>query len=234
MASIWTGLFILILWNLFKKPHQTTTMPPTSPFFCHLCFVVTWFSITEWWHSCLKWFLWWIPRQSLGGKHYFSFASPTPNVPYVYLKRFSLVFSFWGEISQWLRGIYPSSYLSGLPKPELAPHSVRSNHDLPQTLKPYLNLDFSPHLGFPLEKKNQGNHMQRVEQRTEIPEPSSFNCSCCPDDPPRAREEEDLAQGREWLLDPLGKGSLGLSCEIWKCVEIPAVTRKMQISMPDK
>nr|CAI9698519.1 unnamed protein product [Rangifer tarandus platyrhynchus] len=67
---------------------------------------------------------------------------------------------------------------------------------------------------FPLEKKNQGNHMQRVEQRTETPEPSSVNCSYCPDEPPRAREEEDLAQGREWLLDPLGKGSPGLSHEI--------------------
>lgn len=130
-------------------------MPSTSPFFCHPCFVVTWFSITEWSHSCLKWFLWWIPRQRLGEKHYFSFASPTLKVPEVYLKCFSLV-SFWGEISQWLIEIYPSSYLSGLPKPELAPHSVRSNHDLPQTLKPYLNLDFFPPFRIPLGEKESG------------------------------------------------------------------------------
>ena len=38
--------------------------------------------------------------------------------------------------------------------------------------------------------------MQRVEQRTETPEPSSFNSSYCPDEPPRASEEEDLAQGK--------------------------------------
>ncbi|TEA41856.1 hypothetical protein DBR06_SOUSAS2410118, partial [Sousa chinensis] len=66
---------------------------------------------------------------------------------------------------------------------------------------------------FPLEKKNQESHRQRVEQRTETPEPSSFNCSYCPDEPPGAGEEEDLAQGRV-AFRGLGKGSLGIFQEI--------------------
>ena len=53
--------------------------------------------------------------------------------------------------------------------------------------------------------------MQRVEQRTETPEPSSFNCSYCSDEQLGAGKGEDLAEERRWLLEALGKGSLGKS-----------------------
>lgn len=214
------------------KTKPDTTIPPPLPFLCHPCFVGTWFSITEWWHYYLMGFLWWIPRTSLGKKCYFSFASPTPKVPSVHLKLFNLPF-FWGEISQWLIGIYPSSDLSGLPKSEPVPHSVKSNNDLPQMLKPHLNLDLSP-LRVPLGEKESGKPQAEGWAENRNPRAFQLQLFLLSWWTTWGRRGRRSSTGKRVAFRGLGKGSLGIFQEIWKCVESPAVTRKMQISVPDK